>query len=123
MLPSSPTSKLPVGFHRHCMPSTVFSIRLTPFWPAIAWEVSFLGRTCVELLEGVPNWLGGTIIRSIPPARTDVRWPQSGSAEIASAAGQGWYAAYGSNLAEDRFLCYVRGGRPAGGKVNLLGCR
>jgi hypothetical protein len=36
---------------------------------------------------------------------------------------QVWYAAYGSNLAEDRFLCYIRGGRPCGGKHRLAGCR
>ena len=41
----------------------------------------------------------------------------------AAAAAQVWYAAYGSNLAEDRFLCYVRGGRPSGSKVKLQGCR
>ncbi len=34
-----------------------------------------------------------------------------------------FYAAYGSNLAEERFLCYVRGGRPCGGKTDLKGCR
>jgi hypothetical protein len=34
-----------------------------------------------------------------------------------------WYAAYGSNLAFDRFRCYLAGGRPAGGMRTYLGCR
>lgn len=34
-----------------------------------------------------------------------------------------WYVAYGSNLALDRFRCYLRGGRPAGGRREYPGCR
>ncbi|WP_406830173.1 histone deacetylase [Pedococcus sp. KACC 23699] len=34
-----------------------------------------------------------------------------------------WYASYGSNLARDRFLCYVRGGRPAGASRTYPGAR
>lgn len=34
-----------------------------------------------------------------------------------------WYAAYGSNLHRDRFLCYVRGGRLAGAARTYTGCR
>jgi hypothetical protein len=34
-----------------------------------------------------------------------------------------WYVAYGSNLAFDRFRCYLAGGRPAGGAREYPGCR
>jgi hypothetical protein len=34
-----------------------------------------------------------------------------------------WYVAYGSNLALDRFRCYLSGGRPAGGMRGYPGCR
>jgi hypothetical protein len=34
-----------------------------------------------------------------------------------------WYAAYGSNLSRDRFLTYVRGGRPAGARRTYPGAR
>ncbi|MFC5181366.1 histone deacetylase [Actinomadura harenae] len=34
-----------------------------------------------------------------------------------------WYVAYGSNLHRDRFLCYLEGGRPAGGARTYTGCR
>ena len=33
-----------------------------------------------------------------------------------------WYAAYGSNMMEERFLCYIRGGTPAGSTTTYLGC-
>jgi hypothetical protein len=33
-----------------------------------------------------------------------------------------WYAAYGSNVCQDLFLCYIRGGTPAGSKRNYVGC-
>ncbi|WBL23893.1 hypothetical protein [Zunongwangia sp. HRR-M8] len=33
-----------------------------------------------------------------------------------------WYACYGSNLMEDRFLCYVAGGTPKGAKRTYVGC-
>ena len=36
---------------------------------------------------------------------------------------QVWYVAYGSNLAVDRFRCYLAGGRPAGGTRVYPGCR
>jgi hypothetical protein len=36
---------------------------------------------------------------------------------------QVWYVAYGSNLALDRFRCYLAGGRPAGGARVYPGCR
>jgi len=36
---------------------------------------------------------------------------------------QVWYVAYGSNLAAERFRCYVAGGRPTGGKRVYPGCR
>jgi hypothetical protein len=34
-----------------------------------------------------------------------------------------WYASYGSNLCEDRFLCYIKGGKPAGSTKVEIGCR
>jgi hypothetical protein len=34
-----------------------------------------------------------------------------------------WYVAYGSNLALDRFRCYLSGGRPEGGLRDYAGCR
>jgi hypothetical protein len=34
-----------------------------------------------------------------------------------------WYVTYGSNLAMDRFRCYLAGGRPAGGLREYAGCR
>lgn len=34
-----------------------------------------------------------------------------------------WYAAYGSNLARDRFLAYLAGGRPAGAARTYPGAR
>lgn len=34
-----------------------------------------------------------------------------------------WYVAYGSNLAYDRFRCYLAGGRPVGGARTYPGCR
>jgi hypothetical protein len=33
-----------------------------------------------------------------------------------------WYACYGSNLLEERFLCYIKGGRPEGAETNYKGC-
>lgn len=33
-----------------------------------------------------------------------------------------WYASYGSNLWEARFLCYIRGGQPKGAAKSYLGC-
>ena len=33
---------------------------------------------------------------------------------------QVWYASYGSNLARDRFLCYLEGGRPKGATRTYL---
>jgi hypothetical protein len=34
-----------------------------------------------------------------------------------------WYASYGSNLSRDRFLCYLRGGRPEGARRTYPGAR
>ncbi len=34
-----------------------------------------------------------------------------------------WYACYGSNMLEERFLCYIRGGQPKGANTNYEGCR
>ena len=34
-----------------------------------------------------------------------------------------WYTAYGSNLARDRFRCYLSGGRPDGALREYAGCR
>ena len=34
-----------------------------------------------------------------------------------------WYASYGSNLLEDRFNCYIQGGKPNGSQRNYPGCR
>lgn len=34
-----------------------------------------------------------------------------------------WYVAYGSNLASQRFGCYLAGGRPPGGARTYTGCR
>ncbi|GAA4217880.1 histone deacetylase [Actinocatenispora rupis] len=36
---------------------------------------------------------------------------------------QVWYAAYGSNMLPDRLRCYLRGGRPPGGRRTYPGCR
>lgn len=33
-----------------------------------------------------------------------------------------WYASYGSNILEERFLCYIRGGQPLGSVKNYVGC-
>ncbi|WP_332697122.1 hypothetical protein [Halalkalibacter lacteus] len=33
-----------------------------------------------------------------------------------------WYASYGSNLSKDRFLCYIRGGKPMGSEKVEVGC-
>lgn len=33
-----------------------------------------------------------------------------------------WYASYGSNLSEERFLCYIAGGQPKGTKRVYAGC-
>ncbi|MBM7573365.1 hypothetical protein [Aquibacillus albus] len=33
-----------------------------------------------------------------------------------------WYASYGSNLNRDRFLCYIRGGKPKGSEKEEIGC-
>ncbi|WP_353626259.1 hypothetical protein [Bacillus sp. JCM 19041] len=33
-----------------------------------------------------------------------------------------WYASYGSNMNLERFLCYIRGGRPEGSEVEEVGC-
>jgi hypothetical protein len=34
-----------------------------------------------------------------------------------------YYAGYGSNLMRERFLCYIKGGRPPGSVVEERGCR
>ena len=34
-----------------------------------------------------------------------------------------WYVAYGSNLSQDRFACYLQGGQPAGARRSYPGCR
>lgn len=33
-----------------------------------------------------------------------------------------WYACYGSNIREGRFLCYINGGTPPGAVKNFVGC-
>lgn len=33
-----------------------------------------------------------------------------------------WYACYGSNIREERFLCYINGGTPPGAVRNFTGC-
>lgn len=33
-----------------------------------------------------------------------------------------WYACYGSNILEERFLCYIKGGQPNGAKTTYEGC-
>lgn len=33
-----------------------------------------------------------------------------------------WYASYGSNICRERFLCYIRGGKPKGSNKNYTGC-
>lgn len=33
-----------------------------------------------------------------------------------------WYASYGSNLKRERFMCYIKGGRPRGSKKQYFGC-
>ncbi|GAE29444.1 hypothetical protein [Halalkalibacter hemicellulosilyticus] len=34
-----------------------------------------------------------------------------------------WYASYGSNLSRERFLCYIKGGRPRGSQKVEVGCK
>nr|WP_309101474.1 hypothetical protein [Fredinandcohnia onubensis] len=34
-----------------------------------------------------------------------------------------WYASYGSNINRDRFLCYIKGGRPKGSTETEVGCK
>lgn len=34
-----------------------------------------------------------------------------------------WYGCYGSNILEERFLCYIKGGQPQGAKTIYEGCR
>lgn len=34
-----------------------------------------------------------------------------------------WYACYGSNILEERFLCYIKGGQPIGAATKYKGCR
>lgn len=34
-----------------------------------------------------------------------------------------WYASYGSNVNKERFLCYIRGGKPLGSRDVEIGCR
>ncbi len=34
-----------------------------------------------------------------------------------------WYACYGSNIREERFMCYIQGGTPPGALKNFIGCR
>ncbi|MDC3411916.1 hypothetical protein NC797_02605 [Aquibacillus sp. 3ASR75-11] len=34
-----------------------------------------------------------------------------------------WYSSFGSNLCEDRFLCYIKGGQPAGSTKSEKGAR
>lgn len=33
-----------------------------------------------------------------------------------------WYACYGSNILEERFLCYIKGGQPKGATTTYEGC-
>lgn len=33
-----------------------------------------------------------------------------------------WYACYGSNIREERFMCYISGGTPPGALKNFTGC-
>ena len=33
-----------------------------------------------------------------------------------------WYASYGSNLLRERFMCYIKGGRPEGSTTTYKGC-
>ena len=33
-----------------------------------------------------------------------------------------WYASYGSNINEERFLCYIKGGKPKGASKIYTGC-
>jgi len=33
-----------------------------------------------------------------------------------------WYGCYGSNMLEERFLCYIKGGQPKGAITNYKGC-
>lgn len=33
-----------------------------------------------------------------------------------------WYASYGSNILEERFLCYIQGGQPKGSLKTYTGC-
>lgn len=33
-----------------------------------------------------------------------------------------WYACYGSNILEERFICYIKGGQPKGARTKYEGC-
>jgi hypothetical protein len=33
-----------------------------------------------------------------------------------------WYASYGSNISAERFMCYIRGGKPEGATRTYEGC-
>ncbi|MDR6734860.1 hypothetical protein [Sphingobacterium sp. 2149] len=33
-----------------------------------------------------------------------------------------WYACYGSNMLQERFFCYIKGGQPAGANTTYNGC-
>lgn len=33
-----------------------------------------------------------------------------------------WYASYGSNISYDRFMCYIKGGKPEGATKTYFGC-
>ena len=33
-----------------------------------------------------------------------------------------WYASYGSNISKERFLCYIKGGKPTGSQKEYKGC-
>lgn len=33
-----------------------------------------------------------------------------------------WYACYGSNILEERFICYIKGGQPKGAQTKYEGC-
>ncbi len=44
-------------------------------------------------------------------------------AQVTTMTGYVWYVGYGSNLSEQRFLCYIQGGTPPFGKDSNRGCQ
>jgi len=55
----------------------------------------------------------------LPPPREFKRYATKGELYMGTDV---WYVGYGSNLSEQRFLCYIQGGTPRFGKKHNDGC-